>query len=301
MIEWRDVRNGALAVTVVLWLGGCAATGPERPTGVAPQPDVPSSVAQPTGDIGQEIASLERSSCSQGSLGENLDAVASSIESQKLLYDTKPGTDCSGIFHRVVESLSGRCPGSPVPPPEARDTRSLARWYAEQNRLVWIESPLERDDLIRPGAVLFFGQGGRRYSSAELGHDLMYETGQGIDHMGIVTKVEMKDGRVEQYWMLHGHGKKGRTAAGVTTTQYSDHNGSTKYNNQNRNYISRREGRMPAYGNWNQHWVAVAPVLEPSRRAGIVAEDEALANLGEEAPLYEGRASVRGLITLSVD
>ncbi len=216
------------------------------------------------------IDQLQTARCGQGTLGDNLTSVADQIERQRLLYDTKPNTDCSGIFHRAVAALGGRCPGSPMPGADARDTRAIARWYADRGRLLWIDEPLQKDQLIRPGAVLFFGQSGRRYAATDLGTPKMYARGQGIDHMGIVTRIERgSDGHVVRYWMLHGHGRKGQTAAGVTSTDYVDHDGKTKYNNQHRSYVSRSSGPMPPYGNWDQHWVAVAPVLEPTRLAAV--------------------------------
>jgi hypothetical protein len=132
-----------------------------------------------------------------------------------------------------------------------------------KNQMHWIDQPLMQDSLIRVGAVMFFGQSDTRYMPSQLRTELMFQARKGIKHMGIVTKVKMKDGHVEQYWMLHGHGKEGKTMAGVTSTTYKNQAGEKKYNNQHRNYVSTRDGAMTPYGNWDEQWVGVAPVLDP--------------------------------------
>jgi hypothetical protein len=252
-----------------LLLGACAATTPGTPApGTPPTPPRgPSPVEPAATDVASVIASLKTARCGRGELGDKLDGIAAGIERQKLLYDTKNLTDCSGIFHRAMDQFRVQCPGPAYPPLASRDTRAIAKWYADNRQIVWVDKPLSLDHLIRPGSVMFFGNGGVKYSAAQLGTAMMYKKGEGIDHVGIVTRVKIVDGHVEQYWMLHGHGRKGRTAAGVTSTTYTDHTGQQRWNNQHRAYVSRREGSMTPYGNWNEQWVAVAPVLEPTKLA----------------------------------
>jgi len=177
-----------------------------------------------------------------------------------LLYDVKELTDCSGIFHRAMNDFRAQCPGPLYPSTASRDTRAIAKWYADRDQIVWIDRPLQQDDLIRVGAVMFFGQSGVQYSPRQLHSNLMYQVSKGINHVGIVTKVKIVDGHVAQFWMLHGHGRRGQTAAGVTSTTYKDAAGKTRYNNQHRNYVSRRDGPMTPYGNWDEQWVGVAPL-----------------------------------------
>ena len=71
---------------------------------------------------------------------------------------TKPGSDCSGIFHRVLDGLSVRC-GCFSPPSyrDYRSTRQLAQWYHEQGDLLRVTDPLKDSELIGIGAVMFSG------------------------------------------------------------------------------------------------------------------------------------------------
>ena len=265
----RKFSERILLVGGCLLLGACAATTPGTPApGIPPAPPPgPTPVEPPATDVASVIAGLKTARCGRGELGDELDGIAAGIERQKLLYDTKDLTDCSGIFHRAMDQFRVQCPGPAYPPLASRDTRAIAKWYADNRQIVWVDKPLSMDHLIRPGSVMFFGNGGVEYSATQLGTAMMYKKGEGIDHVGIVTKVKMVDGHVEQYWMLHGHGRKGQTAAGVTSTTYTDHTGQQRWNNQHRAYVSRREGAMTPYGNWNEQWVAVAPVLEPTKLA----------------------------------
>ena len=126
--------------------------------------------------------------------------------------------------------------------------------------MIPIRDPLAQEALIRPGAILFFGRAGRSYGGADAPPDLLYDPKRGIFHVGIVTEVRLDStGRVEGYVLLHGHGRQGRTAAGRTRPE--------DFHNQERSYRSagRRAGKgqakLPPYGNWDQPWVAVAPVF----------------------------------------
>ena len=253
-----------LYVVICILLAGCA--GIQKP---APQPGETKSAGP--GDIGSVMSGLGDAACSGGTLEVTLDAIANSVQSQRLLYSRKKADrrDCSGIFHRVIDEFRTRCPGSVYPPAVKRHTRALARWYVAKNQMHWIDQPLMQDNLIRVGAVMFFGQSDTKYMPSQLRSELMFQERKGIKHMGIVTKVKMKDGHVQQYWMLHGHGKDGETMAGVTSTTYKNQAGETKYNNQHRNYISTRDGAMTPYGNWDEQWVGVAPVLDPQSLSSL--------------------------------
>jgi hypothetical protein len=247
-----------LAMTVCLILAGCAATQKPAPTAAKP-------ATSDAGDFSSVMSDLGEAACTKGSLDSTLGGIAQTVERQRLLYSVKERTDCSGIFHRVMDEFRTQCPGPDYPPAASRDTREIAKWYAKQQRMVWIDQPLTQDNLIRVGAVMFFGQRDTKYTPSQLGTDLMYQRGKGINHVGIVTKVKMTGGHVEQYWMLHGHGKTGVTMAGVTSTKYVNQTGETKYNNQNRKYVSRSRGQMTPYGNWDEQWLGVAPVLDAQR------------------------------------
>jgi hypothetical protein len=259
----------ALPITASIFLAACATTSPQKPP---PEPAVtpPVSATPVPGNISIAMSRLGGVSCSGGTVDATLTGIAKSVEKQQLLYDVKELTDCSGIFHRVMNEFRTQCPGPQYPSSSSRNTRSIAKWYADRGQIVWVDQPLKQDNLIRVGAVMFFGQSGVQYTRKQLGSDLMYIVDEGINHVGIVTKVKMVGGHVKQYWMLHGHGKPRQLAAGVTSTTYQDHTGKTRYNNQNRNYVSRREGPMTPYGNWDEQWVGVAPVLNARQLASII-------------------------------
>jgi len=259
----------SLVICSCIIVAACATSSPERPTSdpAAETAREPETIVN--GDMASIMSSLGSASCSGGTLAVTLNGIARSVENQRLLYDIKELSDCSGIFHRVMNQFNAQCPGPQYPSIAYRDTRAIAKWYANKQQIVWINNPLQQDNLIRVGAVMFFGQGGVHYAPSQLGTHLMYTVDKGINHVGIVTEVKMVDGHVEQYWMLHGHGQRGKTAAGVTSTTYEDHSGKTKYNNQNRNYVSQRDGEMTPYGNWNEQWVGVAPVLQAGQLASL--------------------------------
>jgi hypothetical protein len=264
--------KSSLIIGACMIVVACATTSPEKPT---PEPaakpsETPRQPETPVGgDMASIMSSLGSASCSAGTLATTLNGIASSVENQQLLYAVKDLSDCSGIFHRVMKQFNAQCPGPQYPSIANRDTRAIAKWYADKKQIVWVDKPLQQDNLIRVGAVMFFGQGGVQYAPSQLGTKIMYTVGKGINHVGIVTKVKMVDGHVDQYWMLHGHGQRGKTAAGVTSTTYKDHTGKKKYNNQNRNYVSRSDGEMTPYGNWDEQWVGVAPVLQAGQLASL--------------------------------
>lgn len=257
------LKKQTFLVALCIFLAGCAAT--LKP--ILSDPQVPVIGTSAGGDIDTVMSNLGGAACSLGTLKVTLDGIAKSVESQRLLYSRNKmdRRDCSGIYHRVIDAFRTSCPGPAYPPSEKRNTRALAKWYVDQDQMHWIDKPLLQDNLIRVGAVMFFGQRDTHYTSSQLHSDLMFQSRKGINHMGIVTRVKIKNGHVEQYWMLHGHGKEGKTMAGITSTTYKNHAGVMKYNNQNRHYLSIRDGAMPPYGNWDEHWVGVAPVLNPQR------------------------------------
>ena len=266
------VINRGLTIGACVFAVACATTSPEKPTPEpAAKPIATSRLAKTPvgGDMAPIMSSLGSSNCSAGTLATTLNGIARSVENQQLFYAVKDLSDCSGIFHRVMQQFNAQCPGPPYPSIANRDTRAIAKWYADKKQIVWIDKPLQQDNLIRVGAVMFFGQGGVRYAPSQVGTQLMYAKDKGINHVGIVTQVKIVGGHVEQYWMLHGHGQRGKTAAGVTSTTYKDHTGTKKYNNQNRNYVSRSDGEMTPYGNWDEQWVGVAPVLQADQLASL--------------------------------
>lgn len=190
-----------------------------------------------------EIASAEYSTqCWLEDITNPLHQVVTTLEKKSLLYATKPLTDCSGIFHRVVQGLKDQCPAKEFPTVEQhRDSRAIARWYHEQGKLQLIEDAVESTALLQPGAVLFFGKNGSEYQ--ELSVDELLTPQKGIAHLGVVVKVHKNaSGQVMHYELFHGHGRKGKTPASVTDWHKR---------------TPTRNG-YPPFGNGRQQWVAVA-------------------------------------------
>ena len=122
-----------------------------------------------------------------------------------------------------------------------RDSRALARWYHERGKLQLIKNAAESTDLLKPGAVLFFGKNGFTYEDFSV-DDLLVPQ-KGIDHLGVVVKVHKNEsGQVLHYELFHGYGRKGKTPASIT------------------DWHKRTPSRAgyPPLGNGRQQWVAIA-------------------------------------------
>ncbi len=164
--------------------------------------------------------------------------IAGRLEDQQIMYSqTKPKSDSSGIFHRVLDGLSQRCRCfSPPSYGDFRSTRQLALWYFEQGALVQVHDPLTDCDKIEIGAVMFYGNSGGDYR--DVGVDDLFRRGSGVEHMGVVVGVERDEhGKVQRYSLFHSR-TYGEAAAAT-----NDHT---------------REMR---FGNDKQPWVAVARVV----------------------------------------
>lgn len=184
-----------------------------------------------------------------------LDTIARTIEAQRLAYDSGSGQDCSGIFHRVKDSLIARLPlladtARYVFPDfgTARSSRQIADWYYRHGNLLLVTDPLAARHTLRPGAVLFFSRPGRRYRQVDI--ELLTDRNGGytrkgaISHVAIVTAVTRDaDGLVTEYTMLHGRNRK------LPASRSSS-----------RAVQSRFTKGLPPFGNWSQQWVAVARV-----------------------------------------
>ena len=193
------------------------------------------------------LRDIQPMSCSdQGlSFDDFILAAAKNFEKQKIAYNSIPLSDCSGMFHRLVLAVKDFCPAYQYPESEeARDTRSLARWYHDNNNLVIIqkEEAATSGHLIRPGSVMFFGSSNVSYTNITI--DKLAVQG-GIEHMGTVVDVE-KDGagNVIGYTMFHG--RNPRHPAGTTKHKLKN--------------VSFSRGVLPPFGNWDQQWVAVANI-----------------------------------------
>ncbi|MEL6253780.1 MAG: hypothetical protein AAFR87_17360 [Bacteroidota bacterium] len=186
-----------------------------------------------------------RSSCegSKLNLAIPVNIIAANITKDSLAYNVEPFSDCSGVFLRFLDSLEARCPKKSYPDPAShRDSRALAKWYHEKGKLVRVEEPLNMAHYIKPGSVMFYG--GRGVENKELSLDDLFAHG-GINHVGVVTEVEEKNGEIVGYSLFHGQ-RPGKLAS---TTNYHQ----KEYRNRT-NY--------PHFGNGTEQWVAVAPIVD---------------------------------------
>ncbi len=191
-------------------------------------------------------ASSANSLCGGKDLISKINTSANSLKGTP--YSQANKTDCSGMFHKMLDTFREDCPNAILPTIEkARSSRDIAKWYYDQGTLKIIRDPAKNNQLIKPGMVMFYGYGARlgQYDFNTLDIETLMTRGEGINHVAIVTSVEMKDGVVESYDIFHGRtvGKP----ADVTTSS--------------RVYTNRPE--LPMYGNWKEPWLAVADVLVP--------------------------------------
>ena len=169
-----------------------------------------------------------------------LQRLAGEYESQHILYRSVPLSDCSGMLHRLIQQMTAALPAFVYPEvTEARSTRALAQWYYDRNALHIIEAAANSGHLIKPGAIMFFGQIGKKYRQPSIEQLTTY--GQGIMHIGTVIEVEKDEqGQVTAYTMFHARGR-GKPAS------------------HTRHYLQRpNNSSLPAFGNWRQQWIAVA-------------------------------------------
>ncbi len=177
-------------------------------------------------------------------LAKPVNVIAANISRDSLQYDVEPFSDCSGIFHRFLDSLSLRCPDFAYPDKKYRDSRALGKWYHEQGHFVRVnmDNVLDMSHLIKPGAVMFYGP--RNGKIDTLGIEALFAPG-GINHLGVIVAVAKNDqGVVTGYSLFHGR-RPGKLAS---TTNY-----------HKRSYRNRPE--YPPYGNGSEQWVGVAPVI----------------------------------------
>lgn len=177
-------------------------------------------------------------------LGRLVRRIALNLQAQKLYYNSRKLTDCSGIFHRVIGEMRKICPNYDYPSPTRnRSSRDLARWYFERGELVPVNDPIKMAHLIKPGAVMFFAHRGKNIDNFAGKRSFNANI---VSHIGIVVAVE-KDaaGRVISYQLFHGR-SRGKIAS---ITKYHYRNPSKKY--------------LPPFGNYDQPLVAIARMFGP--------------------------------------
>lgn len=184
-------------------------------------------------------------------------AISETFERQRLVYAPGLGQDCSGIFHRLKDSLAARLPllgdTSVYAFPafaEARSSRQIADWYYRRGELRIVEDARASRHLLSPGAVLFFGKPGQRYRQLDI--ERLTDRAHGYSRHGIITHVAVvvsveRDtaGQVVGYTMMHGRNRR------VPASRSSS-----------REVQSRFTKGLPPFGNWSRQWVAVGRLLK---------------------------------------
>jgi len=177
-----------------------------------------------------------------------------------LEYDASKLQDCSGIFHQVINQFqSDYCPNYNYPSVrQARQTRKIAQWYHRRGELILIDDPYEKSQLIKPGAVMFYGYQDKQYENFTA--EDLFVLGLGINHMGVVVAVIVDEqGQVVNYKLFHGR----RPGYPSQITQFHRR--------------QQRRENYPPFGNGREQWVAIAPlVTQPySNQVRYIEEGEA--------------------------
>ena len=235
---------------------------PSEPVELPPEPEAPQVLvpaAMPWETLAQ--ADTYEVTCSDEetlvSFNDKIRPIAESLIG--VPYSQPLGNDCSGMFHKALAKMQEACPNHETPTmSQARTTRDLARWYHEKGELILVHDVEEMAELLKPGAVLFFGHNRQRYENftAEdlygkrdaAGNPAMGENGVpikgAVEHMGIVVEVERENGVITNYHMFHGR-YTGKPSA-ITTW-----------------HVREKKPTHPPFGNGNQQLVAVARLLGP--------------------------------------
>lgn len=190
----------------------------------------------------QKVASLEKK------LGILQNDIVPDLEALAIEYSSSNQTDVSGMLHRVLDMMAERFPNDIKKPSiqEARDSRSIAKWYHDQGDLIIIKDALSEGLLIQPGAIIWYGNQDKTYENATI-EDLTVRGG--INHVGIVVRVTKDEtGEVTSYDLFHARGIR-KPAATTTCTR-----------------INPRRPDLPAYGNGKEPWVAIAYPLGKEKK-----------------------------------
>jgi hypothetical protein len=213
-----------------------------------PEKEEPTVIAMEGNELAAKLASLDAYSTQCGEslvdLAQPVKEIATNLEAQNFEYASSNLADCSGMFHRVLKNLKKKCPSHAYPKVNKyRDSRALAKWYQENKTLLLVNDALAQSDLIKPGAVLFYGYGGKNYQ--DFSAEDLFVRGTGINHVGVVVEVTKNEqGEVESYRLFHGRNPK--YTAGIT------------------DYHLRKPTRdsYPPLGNGPEQWVAFAPIVK---------------------------------------
>ena len=130
-------------------------------------------------------------------------STARRLAAQRIPYNSARLADCSGMVHRVLETVEQRCDDVAKPDLEvARSARAIAAWYAQQGLLTTVLDTIDADEALVPGAIAVYGAPGKR--------DVELEQ---VFHIGVVYDVQRNErDEVESYRLFHGR-RPGKVAS----------------------------------------------------------------------------------------
>ena len=179
-------------MTTALLVAGL--TGPTRTPAAEPPADRPLAIPAAPSPVEAEPTPP----CDDGlhDVPELVASTARQLTALHIAYQSQPMSDCSGMFHRVLATLTRRCDDVLGPrPEEARSSRAIAQWYDARGALVRVTTPESADPYMEPGAVLFFATPSKTRSG-----DL-----QRVHHVGVLVDLQRDaSGHVQSYRLFHG-------------------------------------------------------------------------------------------------
>ncbi|MEZ4897739.1 MAG: hypothetical protein R2806_12930 [Saprospiraceae bacterium] len=159
--------------------------------------------------------------------------ITNRLTHDSIWYSSATGSDCSGMMHRVFDSLAIRCHDLDLPDRRYRDSRAIAAYFTGNKHLHRVANPGREVRHVQPGMVLFF-------SNVPVDKMSKKEIPEGICHVGIVTRVIYDEqDRIQSLELFHG--RRPGTVAGKSILK-----------------ADPRTGRE--FRNGNQYWVAYATI-----------------------------------------
>ncbi len=249
----KNVISNLIFVFLLLCTFACQNTTPEKKLATVEKETVKEKETAPTLPTEKEEKTT-KFCLDKFELHAHLVQHSAALDAMKIPYSQANGTDCSGMFHKMLDSFKEQCPNSAFPNMQnARSSRNIAQWYHDNGNLTIIKDPVASGQLIKPGAVMFYGYQDQtdKLDRDALSMEILATQGKGVNHVAIVTEVTEKDGAVKSYKIFHGRNPK--YTAGVTECWLERNN-------------------FPTYGNGPEPWLGIVPSV-------LVMEKEVIAKL----------------------
>ena len=227
----------------------------ETPVNSLPVKDIPEAKKK---EATSSFLPAVNSGISDQKISEVLMSISKNMEAQKLEYIIPKGQDCSGIYHRLKDSLQQRLPalrsGLEYVYPlyqKDRSSRQIADWYYRKGNFLIVEDPMQARNSIRPGSVMFFGKSGKHYEGMTIeqltDRDNNYTPNGFIGHVAVVVDIRTDEkNNVTEYTMMHAR----RPGEPI---RYASMSGSKE--------VQSRNHDLPKFGHWKQQWVGIANMV----------------------------------------